>query len=1136
MKLKKLQVLHLPGIDKGFVLDSFGPGANFVFGPNACGKSSLVRALGYLVGGVRKDDPPGLYLKADFESGQGLWRVVRVGPDISWEFEGKKASPPPLPDADLLRGIWFSMENLCGSDDRDRLLAEELKRTLAGGCDLDALKQSDPLFVGSRHGDRERNELDKAERDLRAVEAGYEVLRGEEAKIIEVERELDEARRAALRSVALEKALKLLEARTEVRQLEAATEAFPPGMDRISGLEKGILEDIERGRQRWEDERNAAVRSLEEAKERLRDTGLAEGCPLPRQIREASLDLQDAGRFSDQLAQKEDALDSARSAELDLLRSLGGREDAPELDPDRVGEADLLVRDFLQARERRDILALKCGDQTPAPEDEELDRHLMAGHALREWLSADGGPSIPVRFLLLLALTGGGLAVGMSFPFRAWLALLGGFLAVCGASLALILWGRGGRTTARDRFEATGLAAPGGWSKEDVERRAEEIDRARLELLRRKNQARVAAEAGQELQLAEAGLAELERKRVDLAAEVGFDPLARTVSLGHFVWILRDYQKAHRERLALALEADKLRCDLESRLEHVRAFLGPWCSLKGDESFNGLVAVLEDLRSRDAAASTERATIRSAEAEIRQAEDRLDELNERRRELFAEAGLEQDDVKELLSRCGLLEIWKGAREVWQKEKNLETFHRSELEGQEKMLELADLGERGRLEEELEKVRVLALGIGKKMEFLADIRARVDNAGAEKKLQKALSRVNLARESLAAKHESALFADLGRMLLDAVGEEYQEEHEPDVLRDARERFRRFTRSHFDFRLGAGRDFIARDLKQKADRDLSELSSATRMNLLLALRLAWSLHAQRGMEKLPLILDEALTNSDGNRFREVVRNLDDLVRNEGMQVFYLSARRYESGLWEAAVGSGLRCIDLSALRWPSEAASPEDYAVPEEKELPLPDGKSCEDYAAELGIPPLDPCKGEGSVHPFYLLRDNLPVLYRLMSGWGVTSLGQMQSLLEDRAAEKVFGDEALCLRLRGRCSVLHAWFEAWGRGRASKVDTGALERSGAVSANFMVPVYDLARECEGDAGALVGRLRNREVQGFGPAKINTLARWLEENGYVTSERPLSADERCREALLRAQNLISPGEAARVVSWFEASCSS
>ena len=63
MRLTRLKIQQLPGIDPGFELDKIDPGVNLVTGPNAIGKSSLIRALRYLVAPASASDPLALSLE-----------------------------------------------------------------------------------------------------------------------------------------------------------------------------------------------------------------------------------------------------------------------------------------------------------------------------------------------------------------------------------------------------------------------------------------------------------------------------------------------------------------------------------------------------------------------------------------------------------------------------------------------------------------------------------------------------------------------------------------------------------------------------------------------------------------------------------------------------------------------------------------------------------------------------------------------------------------------------------------------------------------------------------------------------------------------------------------------------------------
>ena len=136
---------------------------------------------------------------------------------------------------------------------------------------------------------------------------------------------------------------------------------------------------------------------------------------------------------------------------------------------------------------------------------------------------------------------------------------------------------------------------------------------------------------------------------------------------------------------------------------------------------------------------------------------------------------------------------------------------------------------------------------------------------DRRLEQAAAEESRARQALEDKREEALLAVATKTLLDDVEQAFEAEHEPAVLRRARDAFANVTARAFDLRLRGDGSFVAHDVRQEAARELAELSSGTRMQLLLALRLAWIETQEQGGETLPLFLDEALTTSDEDRFR-------------------------------------------------------------------------------------------------------------------------------------------------------------------------------------------------------------------------------------------------------------------------------
>ena len=102
MKLRRLHIARLPGIDEPYTLEDVGDGFLLVVGPNGIGKSSLCRATRALLwaeGGSAAQ----VNVSALFEHEGKRWSVERDGSRHRWQKNGLDSEPPPLPAAHLRR-------------------------------------------------------------------------------------------------------------------------------------------------------------------------------------------------------------------------------------------------------------------------------------------------------------------------------------------------------------------------------------------------------------------------------------------------------------------------------------------------------------------------------------------------------------------------------------------------------------------------------------------------------------------------------------------------------------------------------------------------------------------------------------------------------------------------------------------------------------------------------------------------------------------------------------------------------------------------------------------------------------------------------------------------------------------------
>lgn len=1151
MRLKRLKIQVLPGIDPGFTFEPPSAGINVVTGPNAIGKSSLERALGYLLRGERKKDPLALSLEAELVSDDATWRVQRNGSQVAWYRNGSAADKPALPGADQAALYRLSVEHLLAGDEHDRDLAQELRNSLRGGFDLDASR----IELGTRFAQNDEKKVRDAQQALRKAEEDYDTLeRQEREDLPRLNREIEAAGEAQAQLQSLQLGLDLDKAINTTKSCAEQLQAYPPGMDRLRGDESGRLAKLEKKSEELRVRLREQERLLRDAETKLEATGFERSRPDPE-----SLDAMD--KCLQQLGQKEADRSSARKelaqAEGSLKQALepfNGGSKPPVLNIGSLGQAESVATPLIDAKARQKELQLKLDQAGEAPDEPEINKLYEAGSALREWLAltaAESGAqpastSRITRIAFWLIAAASGLAAVLAAIQQALSVMVAALFTLGVAAWGLFHLRRrsaAGSSVdgAKQRFMRIGLTEPPDWTAAAVhEYLRAEIDRRHSALLLQRERAAQAGSVRTELAKVEAEIKELQARKEEAASQLGFDPEWPSVGPDIFLQHCRQLLDAQNRRARAQGGLDAAARDIAEDVAAIRDFLDQWRrratppgQTEEPNDINLLRASFQQLKKRVSDADEARKDMTRYQDDIRKiredAKANGDEINA----LFAGCGLDPDADSELDKRLGLLNEWKTKRDALQKAEFDEENIRTRLETRPDIISQVEEGGIAELRSEHHVAGQRAGEHSTLIEQRAELTTRLTVAGKDHRLSQARAALDSARAALQDKREQAWLFGTTEVLLDDVEQTYQAEHVPPTLRRAQDLFKAITHRAFDLQLEKDGRFTALDLRQNARRDLEQLSSGTRMQLLLALRLAWVEAQEQGGETLPLFLDEALTTSDEDRFAVVANSIDRLAETEGRQIFYLSARRHECALWERATGSRPPTIDLAAVRFPKEARPAQDYAVTDLPSLPAPGGQNAETYASAIGVPQLDPRLEPGGAHLLYLLRDDLNLLHQLMDNWRITSLGQLDSLLDSDAASTAITETGLRDRLRQRCGVVRTWTTLWRQGRGRPVDRIALEQAGAVSDTFIDRVADLSEEVKGDAAALVQALRDGRAPRFQSGKIEELERWLADTGYTDHETILTAEERRRQTLQRVTSASNtdPIDVNQVVTWLE-----
>ena len=1122
MKLRRLAIRRLPGIPgPGFEIDRLGGGVNVVHGPNASGKTSISRA----VRAVLYDSElarESVHVEAVFAVGseEEIIEAARTGSTVTWTRDGQRIEAPPLPEHRFLHCYTLHIEDLLSIEtDTDAEIARHILRELAGGYDLEAARRECGFVVPPQIGRTEARELEGAEAALRKIQRRQQELRREEDGLATIERRRREAEDAGREAALVDQARRLLEKRRERIGLERRRDALPPDMHRLVGDEVERLEDLRKARRETAGSLARADAELRRAERSLDETGLAGGGPDQASIAEVRLRLDRLRELEGDLRRERSAEAAAEGTRKRAVEELGGKsEERAHVEPEtiRVVERGLEESRRLAAEVRgteAELSGLPDPETTgtwtnPSGNPERLRD---ARHELLRWLSASVPPAfgtlrLTALLVLIAAAAAGAIALGQ-LVHPGGLALL---VPAGAAALWLLLRRDAGlnqRREAERRYRTLGLDRPDNWEISRVEARLFELDGELVDARRRVEEIRRRREVEKKRETLATDLEEERSRLAAIARKVNFDPLVLDAPFHRWLRLTEQYDLA-----CNALEESRSRLEaLQGEARGVRAGVVSFLAEHGEGLDGGDSEIGESGAGTSASESAflvqrlDRVSDRGrrcdeAQRDIgaaRESRDRFaGEIRSRDaavEALYRNIGLEPSDEAELRRRLGHLEEWRSLDQQLSRVHVEEDLLRSGIGPRLDLLSAVEEDDEAELDRRHGTLGEKAARAADLADEIARIRNLVDRTMHERVLEDARTRRQRAEDALRGRYDEAMRADAGAFLLEQVESEHVRTSRPAVLRRAEEWFARFTRHQYRLEVGA-EGVGAREIgtADGTRRSLSELSSGTRMQLLLAIRIAFAMEAERGRTPLPLFLDEALTTADPERFQAAADSLRRFAEEEGRQIFYLTAQPDELRYWAEAAPD---VIDLAECRRagrtvarPAEVELPPAAAQP-----PRPDGVAAEEYAVRIGAAPVEPWEPASAVHLFHLLRDDLELLWRFLRT-GIDRLGPLASLLASGEASLLVPEDGQLL-LRLRAAGAEAWIEAWRVGRGRPVDRNVLDASGAVSPVFSDRMAALAHEADGDARRLLHAVDTGAVPRFWDRNRGRLEEWFRENGYL-----------------------------------------
>lgn len=1167
LQLRTVSIRHFLGIlnqQQGFSLPTmperkFSPGVNIIYGANASGKTTSAKAIQELVW-TKQDNADKISLAGQWQYEDSLWEKEIYAGHITLLRDGQKTTAPLLPPAEEKSRYLLALPELLYTKDKD--LALEIQNELFGGLDL--IKAAQELGFQDKTpstGRLEHKRLQEERRNVHNVQREQDELKKQESKIAELKDKLKRAEHARKLSElyqVLQEYRQLTDDKNRLEKLLASN--FPEEISSLTGEEFQRFTEHSESIKELQQKIREQEKRLEELEQILRNSGFDEStCPDKIKLDECREKLQNElepiCRKIPELERECKKLNDALAGETENLGDYASNEKL-----ENIGHRDLtaishLASDAAGVREREKALNRLEYITTPENDIEETEpeKIRLCLEALIRYASHGENVNVirlrKALFSLTLTFAASTIAAGIISSLF-WLILL-----LIPAVFTFYLVGTGaGRTdqiTQREveqYFQRAGLEPPSSWDVSAVSDHIKEL----AETLQHK---KGALEKQTFLKTVEGEREELRRKREELenrrrelAEKKGLD---LNLEENHWSILARQYCQWRERRNELTEKEAEL---TEAGKQRDRLLLALQEELKNftDHPITDLNAVIATLKDLSERSRNYRDARREKEKLIKDTEVLRKELTreeDRRKKICEKAGfdLEQASIAETEQALKTL-IDKLPTYTAEKKKLEETIFALD-DRRRKLKNYADFDD-SMFELSAEEIRVRhqtaeneAKEYGERQKELSQLQAKIERVKEEHRLEDAIAKENEARFQLEQLQRQTAEAVLGSLLIGHLQDTYSQTASR-VLRRAKENFANITIHEWELELKQEQAksepvFTARETKTGHLRDLDELSSGTRVQLLLAVRLAFIEEMEAGVANLPIILDEALANSDNNRETSVIRALQEIAK-AGRQVFYFTAREEEVNRCRDLLNTDPD-VEYAIFEMPgTERTSAErdrqaqehaDAWHPSSEKVPEPENRDYFEYAALLRVPELPlhgKTGGKGrdseAIHLWYLL-DDVEVLYRFLQA-GYRSWGQVKKLLAHGGADalQVMGidnREKVKAQLEASAAIIDETLVLRRQGRGRPVTDNVLVNSPFGNHQTLPDLIGCARDVDGDAEKLLGKLENGAVARFGRKSVEKLRDHLTECGCLDERSCIAPDELRARIDARARQLIESG---------------
>jgi uncharacterized protein YhaN len=1115
--IQELTIYKMPGFPRGMApINTVVANINIIAGPNASGKSSTARIMQQA---LWRNDLLNIHLQCRIAIADKVWDIHIDHGHYSCQSEGKEDTLPDLPALDESKRYLLALHELIVLNDDD--LAKQVMREAIGGYDLLAAEQQ--LGFESKPKGKTNNEYKTVERALKTVseiEAKQKQLKHQEDTLHNLILERNKADKALKLLNLFEALIAWLKAKIEYHGLKERYDTCPKQLTKLTGQEYENILTLEKEKEDNDTAIQTSVTKISNKTDELDLLQLPEGGIDKQILTELELRVEQLLVSERGLHELGIAIIKAEQKTNDALKKIASGKDSNaliQLDINGINDLDQFLSDAHRLSSEKQFIDTGIS-QLKREIDDTQDQTDILNQGVRSLINWFQGQSTqsgiyPASLWILFVC---GLATALTTYFLGWQGLIG-----LVAMIVYLLYAtrRKNSDTGEIRkkdFRKTGLKEPEAWDDDGVLKRLEELnvqlqDSRWVEKIRQQinSQEEALESLKPSLNTLEA-LRETWKERLNIP-EIPQENLKSYSGLYWFIKNLEEWQHLYSELNSEQQQKEKLQEEQATILSEINRLL---------EGINHPVldgpnakAIFKKLADDEGIRLQLVTDINFSKEQIAEKERQNTKANSKLKDIYDELELNygnKDAIRELTEQ---LPEYKILAQEFQKTDIILTEKKNQLNGHKLFETITDELITLDLDTAFERHQTYqsqAAQLDELNRRITTIEATVQIEKQGHELEDALSARDSALDGLEQLYKNNISGITGHVIIDQLKQVTQEQNRTKVFVRANQLFNRITNGRYELLL-VGSDnpvFKAFDTVLKIGQDLRVLSTGTRIQLLLSVRLAFIESQEQGV-KLPIMVDEVLANSDDIRAKEIIKALVEISK-EGRQVFYFTSQADEIAKWKHFLQTD-PTLEPNIIELDGQPNEKIDYQLISEgnisslllTDIPKPGNSTKEAYGKMLNVPYFNLLtESPEQLHLWYLL-DNNQLLFDCLKQ-GIRYYGPLLSYLNYGGKLENLYDANL-ERVQLKVKLLVFYKELYAQGRSKPIDRQVLMETGCVSVTFIDSVTAKLKELNNDPEKLIEALKAGAVTRFNKSKAEDMENYLLNQGYLDDKHRLTSDE-------------------------------